>query len=184
MGQRVDGEALRGVMRHVPSPVTIVTAAAADGPRGITIGSFASTSLRPPLISFNVSLDAQIYDALTTESHFAVHVLRDDQAPLADQFATPDLSSAEQFDGVTFRLDPNGTPILLETLAVMICRLDAVHRAGDHSIVVGMVERIEDGSEGKPLLYYDRTYRKVGKDEVPTTWFEPVGETPERARRS
>lgn len=183
MTQQVDGEELRSIMRHVPSPVTIVTAAGPDGPRGITIGSFASTSLRPPLISFNVSLDAQIYDSLTTEGRFAVHVLRDDQAHLADHFATSDLSSKEQFDGVAYRVDPEGTPILLESLAVMVCKLEAVHRAGDHSIIVGEVDRIEDEADGEPLVYFNRTYRKAGS-AVQAAWFEPVGDARERARRS
>lgn len=180
MAQRVDGEGLRRMMRHVPSPVTVVTAAAADGPRGITIGSFASTSLRPPLISFNVSLDAQIYDALTTEGTFAVHVLSEDQAHLADHFATPDLSSEEQFEGIAYRTDAVGTPVLLDTLSVMFCDLQAVHAAGDHSIVVGRVEKIEDGAGGKPILYFDRTYRRIG-DEVQPTLFEPVGSSSSRA---
>lgn len=183
MAQRVDGEAFRGVMRHVPSPVTVVTAAAAGGPQGITIGSFASTSLRPPLISFNVSLEAQIYEALTTGSHFAVHVLSEDQAHLADHFATRELSSDEQFDAVAYRVDPEGTPILLDTLAVMYCRRDAVYAAGDHSIIVGLIERVEDGQGGEPLVYFDRTYRTVG-DEVQPTWFDPIGDAPERASRS
>ena len=180
MERRVDGEVLRDVMRHVPSPVTIVTIAAEDGIRGITIGSFASTSLRPPLISFNVSKEAQVYEALTREAHFAVHVLSDEQAHLSDHFATPDLSSEEQFDGIAYRIDPNGTPILFDALSVMYCHLHSVHDAGDHSIIVGRVEGIEDGADGSPLMYYDRTYRRVGEEVQPTT-FEPVSDSPGRA---
>lgn len=183
MGQRVDGEALRKAMRHVPSPVTIVTVGAEDGIRGITIGSFASTSLRPPLISFNVSLEAQSYDSLRTASHFAVHVLSDEQAFLSDHFATPDLSSEEQFEGVPYRIQPDGTPIILDTLAVLYCRRHAVYEAGDHSIIVGEVEEIENGLEGQPLLYFDRTYREIGEEVQPST-FEPVGDPPKRAGRS
>ncbi|SRR5690606_355961 len=183
MTQRVDGEALRMFMRQVPSPVVVVTAASSDGPRGITIGSFASTSLRPPLISFNVSLDAQIYEALTSGGHFAVHILRDDQAALADHFATRDLTSEEQFDGVAYRIDPDGTPILLDRLGVMVCRMESVHRAGDHSIVVGEVERIDEDLEGEPLIYFDRTYRQVGSEVSPAA-FEPVSDQPERAGRT
>lgn len=180
MERRVDGKILRDVMRHVPSPVTIVTIAADEGIRGITIGSFASTSLRPPLISFNVSKEATVYEAITTKPHFAVHVLSAEQAHLSDHFATPDLSSEEQFDGVAYRIDPNGTPVLLDTLSVMYCRLQAVHDAGDHSIVVARVEGIEEGGEGAPLLYYDRRYRSVG-EEVQRTTFEPVGDTSRRS---
>lgn len=171
----MDGEVLRGVMREVPSPVTVVTVGGSHEMRGITIGSFASTSLRPPLISFNVSRDAQIYDAIVAAERFAVHILSDRQAQLADHFATPEQSSEEQFRDLPFRVDPRGVPVLLDTLAVLFCERYEVAEAGDHSIVVGRVMGIETGSEAdrKPLLYYNRTYRRVGRQVGPTS-FEPV----------
>lgn len=173
MQSRIDGEVLRHVMRQVPSPVTVVTVEGEGQIRGITIGSFTSTSLRPPLISFNLSRDAQAYDALVTAERFAVHVLSESQAHLADHFATPDLTSEEQFEAVPHQIDPDGTPILLDTLAVIHCERYAIHDAGDHSIVVGRVMMIKDSSDGAPLLYYDRTYRRVGQEVQPTT-FEPA----------
>lgn len=175
MDRRVDGEVLRSVMRHVPSPVTVVTVGTPDEIRGITIGSFTSASLHPPLISFNVNREAQAYEALTTVDRFAVHVLSVDQAYLSDHFAEPDLTSEEQFDGVAYRVDPDGTPILLDTIAVIRCRRYAVYEAGDHSIVVGQVESVDDGEDGAPILYFDRTYRTVG-DEVQPTFYEPVND--------
>ncbi|MEX0601597.1 MAG: flavin reductase family protein, partial [Rhodothermales bacterium] len=147
MQNRIDGEALRLVMRHVPSPVTIVTVAGEDELRGITIGSFTSTSLRPPLISFNVSREARIHEVLTAADRFAVHVLADDQAPLSDHFATPDLTGAEQFQDVTYSVDEHGTPILSGALAVMLCARHAVYDAGDHSIMLGRVVELLDTDE-------------------------------------
>ncbi len=104
----MDGQVLRHVMRHVPSPVTVVTAAGAGERRGITIGSFTSVSLEPPLISLNVAREAQMHPVLAAASHFAVHVLREDQAHLARRFSLPDLTSADQFEGVAFRPGPGG----------------------------------------------------------------------------
>lgn len=175
MQSTVHGELLRRVMRHVPSPVTVVTVKGESEIRGITIGSFTSASLRPPLISFNVSRDAQIYDAITTSSRFNLHVLSDDQAHLSDHFATPDMTGREQFEGVPYRVDALGTPIIFDALVVMFCERYAVYDAGDHSIVVGQVTGVEDGIEGRPMLYYDRSYRSVGR-EVQVTTFDPVGE--------
>ncbi len=175
MESGIEGEVLRSVMREVPSPVTVVTVGGPAEIRGITIGSFASTSLRPPLISFNVSRDAQIYDALVATDRFAVHLLSDEQAHVADHFATPDQSSEAQFEGVPYRVDAFGTPILLDTLAVLYCQRHDVTEAGDHSIIVGRVARLENGVEGEPLVYYNRTYRSIGKEVSPTT-FDPVGE--------
>lgn len=173
MQTRIDGEVLRHVMRQVPSPVTVVTVQGAGEFRGITIGSFTSTSLRPPLISFNLSRDAQTYEALVTAERFAVHLLSDAQAHLADHFATPDLTGEEQFEAVPYQVDALGTPILIDALAVIHCTRHAIYDAGDHSIVVGRVVRIEHASQGAPLLYFDRTYRRVGEEVQPTT-FEPT----------
>jgi flavin reductase (DIM6/NTAB) family NADH-FMN oxidoreductase RutF len=173
MQRRIEGEVLRKVMRCVPSPVTVVTVCGDNEIRGITIGSFASTSLRPPLISFNVNKDATIYTALIAADRFAVHVLTDQQAYLSDHFAKPDLPADEQFETVPYRIDPHGTPILLDTLAVISCERYAVHEAGDHSIVVGHVLDIEEQTGGSPLVYHDRTYRTLGRQVEPTL-FEPI----------
>lgn len=173
MQSRIDGEVLRHVMRQVPSPVTVVTVAGEGEIRGITIGSFTSTSLRPPLISFNISRDAQAYAALVASERFAVHLLSDKQAHLADHFATPDLTSEEQFDAVPYQLDADGTPILLDALSVMHCDSFAIHDAGDHSIILGRITEIGHSSDGEPILYYDRTYRCIGREVQPTT-FEPA----------
>lgn len=178
MQDRIDGEALRFVMRHVPSPVTIVTVGGEREKRGITIGSFTSTSLHPPLVSFNVSRDARVYDALTTADRFAVHVLSERQAHLSDHFATPDLSGEEQFRDVAYEIEPDGTPILSEALAVVLCDRHAVYDAGDHSIIVGQVVGVgEVDADGLPLVYFDRSYRRVGKEAQPTL-FDPVVEEP------
>ena len=172
MHDRVEGEALRKVMRCVPSPVTVVTVCGNSEIRGITIGSFASTSLRPPLISFNVNHEATIFEDLVASETFAVHILNEHQSHLSDHFAKPDLSSEEQWDAIPYRLGPRGTPILLEAMVVIHCRRYAVHEAGDHSIVLGLVTDIQEG-EGAPLIYFDRSYRRVG-EEVEPTFFEPV----------
>jgi flavin reductase (DIM6/NTAB) family NADH-FMN oxidoreductase RutF len=176
MQSRIDAEALRIVMRHVPSPVTIVTVGAETEKRGITIGSFTSTSLQPPLVSFNVSREASVYQALITSESFAVHVLSDHQAHLSDHFATPELTGDEQFQNVAYELQANGTPILSEALVVMLCARHAVYDAGDHSIIVGRVIGLGDvDDDGLPLVYFDRAYRRVGREAQPTR-FDPIEE--------
>ena len=164
MANRVDANALRRFMRRVPSPVAVVTAAFQGKVRGITIGSFTSTSLHPPLISFNVGREARIYEALTQGDHFAVHVMHDAQADLPRRFAVAEMTGEEQFDQIEVELDVNGTPILTAALAVLSCRLHAVYDAGDHSIVLGRVTETREEEAGhRPLVYYDHAYRRVGR---------------------
>lgn len=162
--EKVDGEVLRAAMRRVPSPVTVVTACGTDEMRGITIGSFTSASLDPPLISFNVEKGAQMHGVLVDCSHYAVHVLGDDQADLSERFARPDTAGSVQFDGIPFYLDERGLPVLEDVLVVFICRPYAVYDAGDHSIFLGEVVEVRSRHEGDPVLYFNRSYRLVGAD--------------------
>ena len=151
-----EGEALRRVMRQVPSPVSVVTASDGNGEiRGITIGSFTSASLQPPLLSFNISRDAGMYDLLTRADHFALHVLHEGQAHLSDRFAIPDMTGAEQFHALEYTTDAHGAPVLAGAMAVFLCLRHAVYDAGDHSIVLGLVTDIREAGAGQaaPCLF-------------------------------
>ncbi|MEM8556814.1 MAG: flavin reductase family protein [Bacteroidota bacterium] len=156
------GDALRRAMRHVASPVTVVTTRAGGLARGATIGSFTSVSLDPPLVSFNVIHGTGLHGVLTKAEAFCVHLLHAEQGDLATRFAMPDLTSAEQLDGLDVQYNAAGVPVIAGTMGVLHCRLWARHVAGDHDLVLGQVERIEEGVGEEPLLYYARSYRTVG----------------------
>ena len=156
------GGALRSVLQGLPAPVVVVTARAADGPRGATIGSFTSVSLDPPLVSFNVTHGTRIHDALAGAGAWAIHLLSAEQAAVASHFAVPDLSGAEQFAPFP-HLDTEGRPPLLRgTLGVLLCRPEARVEAGDHTVWIAAVTELVDGAGSAPLLYYRQSYRAVG----------------------
>lgn len=162
----VDGDMLRAVMRRVASPVTVVTASANGEARGATIGSFTSVSLDPPLVSFNVQKDSSFYATLSEAEVFAIHLLTDGQAELANHFALPDLTSEAQFRDVPHvQIEPGQPPILHDSFGILYCLRYAVHDAGDHALFLGRVERVIEAEGTGPLLYYARSYRAVG-DEV------------------
>ncbi|MDZ4699562.1 MAG: flavin reductase family protein [Rhodothermales bacterium] len=164
MNSPIDSRALRAVMRHVPSPVTVVTLAGADGPRGVTIGSFASVSLDPPLVSFNVGIESSIHPHVAAADRFAIHVLHAGQVDVSRHFAQPDLASRSQFVDIA-HTDFDGLPVLSDALAVLICRRYAVYPAGDHSLVLAEVEAILDPAlDALPLLYYRQSYRIPGAE--------------------
>jgi 3-hydroxy-9,10-secoandrosta-1,3,5(10)-triene-9,17-dione monooxygenase reductase component len=164
----VHGELLRAVMRRVASPVTIVTVAAGGSRRGATIGSFTSVSLHPPLVTFNVMKGTGFYGVLRAADGFAVHLLRDDQADLAEHFATPDLSEEDLFRGVDLRDGgADDPPLLPGVLGVLHCRVWEVHEVGDHLLVIGEVERVDMAPlnpNAGPLIYHARAYRAVGPE--------------------
>jgi flavin reductase (DIM6/NTAB) family NADH-FMN oxidoreductase RutF len=201
----VSGAALRAILRQVPAPVTVVTArSAAGGPFGITIGSFASVSLRPPLVSFNVSEEARTYRLLAEAERFAVHFLHREQAELAARFADPGAAPQQQFAAVEWRADDEtNLPVLADVRAVLRCRLHARHRAGDSDIVVGRVTGADDAAletdpkgvpAADPLLYHQRGYRALpaGVQQTadrsvqvePRRGGQPVGEASASEKRS
>ena len=141
--------------------MTVVTSAHDGGARGITIGSLVSTSLEPALVSFNVSRDSPMAEMLKDAGEFVVHVLGASQVDLSEHFAEPGLSGEAQFGGVSHSLSEGGMPLIDGVLARLLCCVDAIHEAGDHLIVVGLVYRVQEGEPGEPLLYYDRGYRSV-----------------------
>ena len=159
----VDAEDFISGMRHVPSVVTVVTMADDAGNWGITIGSFVSLSLDPPLICFNVQKSIAIHDPLTAAETFVVHVLREDQSHYSDLFARSDISRTEQFSGLGIVTDENGSPVLPDTLVTFYCRQHALLPGGDHSIVVGLVERVHNGNPGRPVVYHQRAYHGIGR---------------------
>lgn len=169
-------ERLRTLMRQVPSPVTVVTAAREGEMRGITIGSFTSTSLDPPLISFNLARDAQMYPLMSEVDWFVVHVLAEDQARLGNQFSIRDTAADEQFVGIDYELDERGTPVLDGVVSVLRCRKHATYDAGDHVIIVGEVVESINHADKRPIVYYDRSYHTVGSI-ADATLFDPVQES-------
>ena len=106
--------------------------------------------------------DSSLHGALLGASSFAVHLLSEAQADLANHFALPDLTSEEQFRDVVCGTAPDGSPILPDTFGVLHCARYAVHDAGDHSLVLGHVLGVSEAEAAGPLLYYDRSYRAVG----------------------
>ncbi|PSQ73382.1 MAG: flavin reductase [Bacteroidetes bacterium QH_9_64_21] len=163
----------RASMRRVPSPVVVVTAQGPQEARGITIGSFSSVALDPPLVSFNVALESRFYEVMEHCDRFAVHVLGENQAHLAKQFAVPNLSGPEQLDSVPHVRDAHGTPVLEGGSAVLHCRPHDSIPAGDHRLYVGLVAEVEERPDEGAVIYYKSDYRGVGK-ELPSTRLAPV----------
>ena|GEM_PF-332661 len=162
--QQESAEELKEVMRLLPYPVTVITAVAGDRKRGITIGSFTSLSMDPPLISFNVTNDSQMHELLADAKQFVVHIPGAGQQELCTRFALPDQSDEEQFDGLSFKQDNGGPPVLDGVIAEIHCTKFRLFRAGDHSIVIGRVERINRNREELSILYCNGTYQNLETD--------------------
>ncbi|MHC0429688.1 flavin reductase family protein [Streptomyces sp. O3] len=139
------GEELRSVARRLAAGVTVVTSGTGDAVHGMTVSSFTTLSLTPPLVSFSVKSGARIRGLIETTGAFVVNLLAAEQEPLARWFADPDRpTGAAGFEGrVRTAGAPGGGPLLSGVVGYFACRLDRLVEAGDHIIVIGGVERCE-----------------------------------------
>lgn len=120
----------------------------------MTANSLSSVSLRPPLISVSVDHEAEMHAAILKAREFVVNILSSPQEALARRFAD---QHEDRFDGIGYRLSPEGLVLLDGALAHIECIRQAEYPAGDHTIVVG---RVVGGAtaNGRPLLYYRGGY--------------------------
>jgi 3-hydroxy-9,10-secoandrosta-1,3,5(10)-triene-9,17-dione monooxygenase reductase component len=148
----IDSARYRQVLGHFPTGVTVITATGPDGPVGLSVGSFCSVSLDPPLVAFFAGRSSSSFPGIRTAGHFCVNVLADDQEEEARIFAS---RSADKFAGIGWRPSvATGAPVLHDVLAWIDCRIDRVDEAGDHLIVLGRVLDLEIGHEGGPLVFF------------------------------
>ncbi|MCW5750382.1 MAG: flavin reductase family protein [Alphaproteobacteria bacterium] len=151
-----DSRAFRDALGCFATGVAIITTRHADGqPEGVTVNSFASVSLDPPLVLFSLDRKARCFDCLHVAEHYAVHVLRADQADLSSAFAT---KGGVPWERIAWSPGMTGCPILPGALATLECAVHARHDGGDHVILVGRVLNLRC-ADGDPLLYFRGRYR-------------------------
>jgi len=158
--EAIDSRTFRDTLGQFLTGVTIVTAAAPDGrPVGLTVNSFTSVSLDPPLVLFCIDKSAGTYEGVVNAQGYAVHILGGDQVDLANRFAA---KGADRFAGINYTRGLHGAPILPGAMALLECRTVQRIDAGDHTILVGQVERLDPGSrDRKPLGYFRGRYTAV-----------------------
>ncbi len=158
-------DALRHVMGHFASGVTVVTALRHGVKHAMTATAVSSVSLVPPLILVCVSRSSRFHTAIMEADAWCVSLLAAEQEPLARHFSNRGRDLLTQFDHVPFTPSPgSGTPLIEGALAWMECATYGRHDGGDHTIVVGELVHASgpaplEGPERKaPLTYYQGTY--------------------------
>lgn len=148
----------RSALSRFASGVTVVTTKDDKGKfHGITVSAFCSVSLEPPLVLICIEKTTVSHDALTGSGVFAVNVLAETQAAIAEHFASP---SADKFDSIEYTGGSAGLPVLAGVAAVLECSVVKICDGGDHSIFVGGVDRAAV-SEALPLLYFRGEYARL-----------------------
>jgi flavin reductase (DIM6/NTAB) family NADH-FMN oxidoreductase RutF len=143
---------MRDALGQFATGVTVVTTLDQEGsPVGLTVSSFNSVSLSPPLVLWSLDCQSRAQAAFRQCTHYAVNVLSTDQLRWALQFAARDI---DRFAGVKVQTGLHGIPVLEGTLATFVCANRSQYPEGDHTIFVGEVLACQVHPEGAPLLYH------------------------------
>ncbi|MHB1224725.1 MAG: flavin reductase family protein [Gemmatimonadaceae bacterium] len=156
----LDPDSFRAALGRFASSVTVITSRGADGrDMGMTASAFCSLSLDPPLVLVCVDQAASLHPVLIVGQPFAVNILASDQEALSRRFAGTEL---ERFEGLGFSRGAAGPALLDDVLAHLECRVEMLHRGGDHTICVGRVDAV-NVNRGHPLLYYRGGYAQLDR---------------------
>ena len=148
----IDAGEFRRVLGHFASGVTVVTAVVDGRPAGMTIQSFTSVSLDPPLVGFLPGRDSSSWLAMKGSGSFCVNILRSAQKDLCMTMAS---KADDKFDGIAWEPGPTGSPVFPGSIGWIDCTVEAIHEAGDHDIVVGRVVQLEAAEDAAdPLLFF------------------------------
>ena len=152
----IDSARFRQVLGHFATGIVIVTGMDGDEPVGLTAQSFTSVSLDPPLVGFLPAKSSTSWPRVEKGGGFCVNILSAEQEDVCRAFAT---SGADKFRGLGWKPGPSGSPVLEDVLGWIDCKMDTIHEAGDHLIVIGRVLELHvaDDHPG-PLLFYRGGY--------------------------
>jgi flavin reductase (DIM6/NTAB) family NADH-FMN oxidoreductase RutF len=154
----VDSSLYRTACGKFATGITVVTVVGQDGlPHGITVNSFTSVSLDPPLVLVCIDRKATILPKLEKAEFIGINVLAEDQKELSVQFAR---AGTDRFEAVPWITGELGAPLLEGALAYYECAVTEIVDAGDHKIFIAEVQHLRC-FEGRPLLYFASGYRTL-----------------------
>lgn len=154
-------EGLRAAMRAWTTGVAIVTAAH-DGQRhGMTVSSFASISLDPPLVAISLQTASQTHALVRRAGAFGVTILAASQQGLSERFAGRNGDEGARLEGLETETLATGAPFIRGGLAFLDCRVTQAIQAGTNTLFIAEVVAIRADDHEAPLVYHDRSYRRL-----------------------
>jgi flavin reductase (DIM6/NTAB) family NADH-FMN oxidoreductase RutF len=164
---------LRKAFGQFATGVAVVTTRAADGsPAGLTINSFTSVSLDPPLVLWCLALDSANFDVFRLAERHLINVLAADQLEVAKRFAS---RGVDRFVGIGWSADDGGLPRLDGCIAWFECAVRNRYEEGDHVILVSRLDSFET-ARAKPLIFHDSRYvSELIGEPLPRSLRAPLG---------
>lgn len=134
--------------------------------KGITVSSFVSVSLQPPLVLVSIARDSGYNEVLKNSGEFAVNFLADDQKSVSDRFAGR-VKLADRFEGLGVSFASTTAPIIGGVRAYIECKTRSIHEEGDHSLIIGEVVSAKRLNEKNPLVYQNQQYTTTVSSDYP-----------------
>jgi flavin reductase (DIM6/NTAB) family NADH-FMN oxidoreductase RutF len=153
-------DAFKGVLSQWASGVSVVTTNHEGLLYGLTVSSFSSLSLDPPLVLVCLHNENRMADMIRDSGGFAVSILGEQQQAASNYFARPGREPTSDFTEIDGTWTPWGQPVVKDASAHLVCHLHALIPQGDHTITIGRVVGARN-QPGEPLLYYNRAYRGI-----------------------
>jgi flavin reductase (DIM6/NTAB) family NADH-FMN oxidoreductase RutF len=149
----------RNALGRFTTGVCVVTAIGdGDIPIGMTINSFSSLSLEPSLIQWSIKKQSLCYPLFGDLKNYVVSVLSDRQAQISHRYSRAGDHALHPDD---YASTEHGIPFIKGALAHFECRSWGRMEAGDHDILIAMVDQFSSDTEGKPLVFYAGAYRPL-----------------------
>lgn len=150
----LDPMLLRQTMGRFATGVAVVTTSVDGDEHGMTVNSLTSVSLDPPMLLVCFNKGARTEQSIEAADHFAVNILGARQEEVSNRFAR---RGEDHFGGLDLPTHESRMPLIPGSLAQIVCRVDRVVEAGDHVVVLGLIEDVTQ-REGAPLLFFGGTY--------------------------
>jgi 3-hydroxy-9,10-secoandrosta-1,3,5(10)-triene-9,17-dione monooxygenase reductase component len=160
----IDPVRFRHLMARWATGVSVVTARDNGRDQGLTVNAFLSVSLDPPRILVSIATDAEAWPSIHQSGMFAVNVLAADQRAISQRFAGR-VPADEKFAGIDIHRGTTGAALLDGALAGLECRVVQEIPAEDHTLVLGQVVSLEEGTDASPLLFFRSGYAEAEPDD-------------------
>ena len=155
-GPAIDPYLFRQVMGRFATGVAVVSFLRAGKPTGMTVNTFLSVSVDPPLVLISVRRTSSFVEHVRVGSRYGVNILSEQQRKLGPHFANrPEQDVEANFE------DHEGMPLLDGSLGQVVARVVDIHPAGDHLLFIAEIEHLAYGPEAQPLIYFSGRYKQI-----------------------
>jgi flavin reductase (DIM6/NTAB) family NADH-FMN oxidoreductase RutF len=156
----------RNAMRHLTGGVSVVTAGRGRDISGMTVTSVSSLSVDPPALIVSINRESSSWPLVKRYGFFGVNILTSDQIDIAERFTGKGgLKGADRFAGAHWTTRASGVPLLADALAAIDCEVEDIVERHSHAIVIGLVLDVMVSARTAALVYWQRQYVAIDRDE-------------------